>query len=290
LSSTSSSNPSVLLTTNPSAIYTLTVTDSSGAKSTATVYVGYYAYWYTNTGADQSYCGGTAASVNLGAGNPIASGLTYAWSPPAGLATPTSPSPIATPTVTTTYTMTATQSTCAPKVQTVTITVHSPPPVKAGPWIVINEGEKTTLHGSGAVIYLWIPSSTILYNGTATPDAEPTTTTTYTVEAKDQYGCVSSDTVTVFVNKENGVIIYNTFTPNGDGNNDVWYIGNISKFPANQLDIYNRYGKLIYSKKGYVNDWDGTNFGEKLPEATYYYILNLNDGSSPYKGSVSIIR
>ncbi len=289
LSSTSVSNPVATIGASPTMTYTLTVTDSAGTTSSSTVTVSYYSMWYAHAGSAQSFCGGVGLSATIGAGNPTA-GPTYSWSPATGLSSTTSPSPVATPTVTTTYTMTVDQGTCPPHQETVTVTIHQPPPVSAGHWTVIFIGEKTTLHGSGASVYSWSPSGSINYNGSANPDAEPLLTTTYTVQAKDSYGCVGQDTVTVFVIQDNSVIIYNTFTPNGDGNNDTWYIGNILSFPNCKLDIYNRYGKLVYTKVGYMNDWDGTNQGEKLPDATYYYKLDLGDGSNPYKGSVSIIR
>jgi len=218
-------NPTVTLSSG-TVQYTLTVTDSAGTTASSVVYVAYYQIYYADAGPNGAYCAGTSSSVTLGPGNP-ASGPTYSWSPAAGLSSTTSPSPVATPTVTTTYTMSVIENPCTPKSETVTITVHQPPPVNAGPWTVIDEGEKTTLHGSGATIYYWTPTNTITYNGTSNPDAQPTTTTTYTLQAKDQYGCTGNDTVTVFVNKNDAPIIYNTFSPNGDGNNDLWYIGNI---------------------------------------------------------------
>jgi gliding motility-associated-like protein len=286
LSSTVSSNPTVTIT---SAIwYTLKVTDSAGTTATAQVFINFLPSYFAHAGAPAAFCLGGYAQ--LGANNPSASGLTYSWTPSAGLSTTTGPSPVANPIVTTTYTMTATSSPCAPQVEYVTVTVHQFPPVHAGSWTVINEGDKATLHGSGAATYFWSPANSINYNGTPNPDAQPTVTTLYTVTAKDIYGCVNQDTVTVFVNKDDDVVIYNTFSPNGDGDNDFWYIGNITKYPTCKLDIYNRYGKLVYTKIGYVNDWDGTNFGDRLPEATYYYVLDLGTGAKALRGSVSIIR
>jgi gliding motility-associated-like protein len=288
LSATNVANPIVTLSAG-TAWYTLKVTDSSGTTATATVAVSYYPIHDAHAGTNGAYCAGTASSVTLGTNNP-ATGPTYSWSPAAGLSSTTSASPIATPTVTTTYTMSVTENPCPPKSETVTITVHQPPPINAGPYTTIYEGGKAILYGSGATIYYWTPTNTITYNGSPNPDAEPSTTTTYTLQARDQFGCTGNDTVTVFVIKNDAPVIYNTFSPNGDGNNDTWEIGNILKYPTAKLDIYNRYGKLVYSKIGYANDWDGTTFGEMLPEATYYYILNLGDGSPAYKGSVTIIR
>jgi gliding motility-associated-like protein len=75
-------------------------------------------------------------------------------------------------------------------------------------------------------------------------------------------------------------------TPNGDGANDVFDIKNIQYFPDNELFIFNRWGHLVYSMKGYNNTWDGsanaagkTGSG-KLPTGTYFYLLKLNDAEN----------
>jgi gliding motility-associated-like protein len=287
LSSTQAANPSATITAATN--YTLVVTDSAGTKATATVFVNFLPIEYAHAGANISFCLGKSGV--LGANNPApGNGLSYTWTPSTGLDNPSAASPVASPTVTTTYTVTVSESPCQTRSEQVTVVVHQPPPVKAGPWAVIHLGETVTLHGTGATVYSWSPANTITYNGTANPDAQPSQTTLYTVSAHDQYGCVNYDTMTVFVLYDVEVVLYNTFSPNGDGNNDVWYIGNIENFPDCKLDIYNRYGKLVYTKIGYANDWDGTNFGEKLPVATYYFVLDLKNGSKAYRGSITIIR
>jgi len=73
------------------------------------------------------------------------------------------------------------------------------------------------------------------------------------------------------------VIIPNGFTPNEDGLNDSFVIKNLELFMDNSLEIYNRYGNLVYQKDVYQNDWKGiSNNGNRLPSGTYYYILKLN--------------
>jgi gliding motility-associated-like protein len=93
------------------------------------------------------------------------------------------------------------------------------------------------------------------------------------------------------------VKIPNALTANGDGSNDVFYIYNIWLYPNNKLTIYNRWGTLVYETDGYINDWDGTRKGEKLPVATYYYVLDLGkdingnmNNKNKYSGSVTILR
>ena len=87
--------------------------------------------------------------------------------------------------------------------------------------------------------------------------------------------------------------IYNEFSPNDDGVNDVFYIDCLANFPNNKLEVYNRWGNIVYSKKGYDNTFKGLSNGravlykeEKLPVGTYYYVLDLGDGSDPRVGWV----
>ncbi|WP_040278955.1 T9SS C-terminal target domain-containing protein, partial [Psychroserpens damuponensis] len=91
--------------------------------------------------------------------------------------------------------------------------------------------------------------------------------------------------------------IYNEFSPNGDGVNDFFNIDCIETFPNNTVEIYNRWGNIVYEAKGYRNDFDGTSNGrsvlsqgEKLPVGTYYYVINLGDGSEPRVGWLYINR
>lgn len=86
------------------------------------------------------------------------------------------------------------------------------------------------------------------------------------------------------------IFVYNTFTPNGDGVNDTWIVKNIEQFVHSKVWIYNRVGNLVYHETNYQNDWDGTFNGQELPEATYYYIIDLGVGRDPIKGHVTIIR
>lgn len=82
------------------------------------------------------------------------------------------------------------------------------------------------------------------------------------------------------------------FSPNGDGRNDTWYIGDIGRYPESTLTVYNRWGATVYQTQAYQNDWDGRGRdGTELPLATYYYVVDLNRfGLKPVTGHVTIIR
>jgi len=74
------------------------------------------------------------------------------------------------------------------------------------------------------------------------------------------------------------VIIFNTFTPNGDGVNDTWDIPSLAAYTGCTVNIFNRYGLLVYNSVGYPKSWDGTFEGKPLPSGTYYYVIDLKNG------------
>ncbi|WP_417445228.1 gliding motility-associated C-terminal domain-containing protein [Joostella sp.] len=85
--------------------------------------------------------------------------------------------------------------------------------------------------------------------------------------------------------------IFNEFTPNGDGKNDYFTVRCIENYPGNTVNIFDRSGSKVYSAKDYQNNWDGTSEGRatiskgaKLPTGTYYYVIDLNNGSKAHVG------
>jgi gliding motility-associated-like protein len=86
-------------------------------------------------------------------------------------------------------------------------------------------------------------------------------------------GCSSTKTIDV---TKTLCYISNAITPNNDGFNDNF---NLSGFEVETMEVYNRWGKVVYRKDNYINEWYGQNMkGEKLPDSTYYYVLDLKNG------------
>jgi len=86
------------------------------------------------------------------------------------------------------------------------------------------------------------------------------------------------------------VSIPNAFTPNGDGINDIWNIVNLNTYAQSHVQIFNRYGMLVFNSVGYATPWDGTEKNTRVPDGTYYYLITLTPGDSPLSGSVTVIR
>ncbi len=84
--------------------------------------------------------------------------------------------------------------------------------------------------------------------------------------------------------------IPNAFTPNGDGNNDTWIIENLEMFPKHHVQVFNRWGQVMY--EGHYGDdpWEGTTLtGKKAPTGTYIYVIKLFKGAQVKSGSVTLV-
>lgn len=288
LSSTTIANPTSTPTANIN--YTLTVTDDTGAVASDIVIVFMNDISYATAGSDATLCENQTAVI--GSADNHFSGVSYSWSPGITLSDSTSGNPVASPGLSTiTYTLTATTAACAPQLDYVTVKVIPTPKIDAGYDTTIKEGAVAILHATGAFAYAWGNTPDIKYTYSASCDVEPKVTTTYYLYGTDEtHQCPAYDEVTVYVEPSDDLVIYNTFTPNNDGNNDTWYIGNILKYPDNILEVYNRYGKLVYRNAGYQNNWDGRVSGEELPSGTYFYDLDLGNGLGKRHGTVTIIK
>lgn len=87
-----------------------------------------------------------------------------------------------------------------------------------------------------------------------------------------------------------GIVASNILSPDGDGINDVWVIENIDQYSNNELQIFDRNGRTLYSEKNYNNTWDGMVNGRLLAEDTYYYILNYDSGAKRLTGFITLVK
>jgi len=278
-------NPHVAIF-NSSVKFYLMVIDNAGDTATDSVTIYIDSIFYASAGGRQNLCGGR--SVKLGGPFNLPS-FKYEWLPGDSLSCTTCPNPVAEPISETTYTMIITDpwNGCS-DTSDVTITPYGPKITTVSP-VYITQGQNINLQASGGLTYQWFPLSSMFNSNTATPEVEPEQTFTYYVEGFDGNGCAGFDSVVVLMKSDSDLVFYNTFTPNGDGINDTWYIGNIFHYPNNDLSIYNRYGKIVYFSHQYQNQWDGKSMDAILPAATYYYVLNTGTGRT-YHGAVTIIR
>lgn len=163
----------------------------------------------------------------------------------------------------------------------------------AGPDLSISQGESVILQGSSDVANVtWSPSLNMSDPTVVNPVVNPSQTTTYFLTG-DNGICTITDEVTVIVTSS--LEIPNTFSPNGDGTNDTWEILGIESYPNCNVQVYTRWGQLVFQSTGYSvsKRWNGTSIsGRELAPSAYYYVIDLrsDDFPDPIKGTVSIVK
>ncbi|MFT3908742.1 MAG: gliding motility-associated C-terminal domain-containing protein [Ferruginibacter sp.] len=108
-------------------------------------------------------------------------------------------------------------------------------------------------------------------------------------------GCDSVITTTLKLKQKiiECITLKNAFTPNGDGVNDYWILYRYNCFKRLEVNVYNRYGSIVYHSDNYKNDWNGKFKNQELPDGTYYYIIKVIsfDGKEHlFKDNVTILR
>lgn len=158
---------------------------------------------------------------------------------------------------------------------------------------VIGTGESISLMavptGGDFATYSWSPVATLSSPNQASTTASPLDSVTYTVEAETLEGCIVIKKIKVLVEVGTDVFGDKAFSPNGDGQNDTWELLRKELYVDCTLTIYDKNGSKVYEKKGYDNDWDGTNNGKKLNPGVYYYVMNCPD-KKPSTGSILLVK
>ncbi|MBC7828164.1 MAG: PKD domain-containing protein [Chitinophagaceae bacterium] len=176
------------------------------------------------------------------------------------------------------------------------------PVITMGPDPVIPVGTGIDLpvtYSNNIRLYSWSPSNNLTCIDCAVPYANPKFTTRYKVSVTDSNGCRANSDVTVRVvcNNKN-YFVPNTFTPNGDGVNDVFYPRGSSIDRIQSMRVFNRWGQIVFEKKNFMvnsisEGWNGVHQGRPSSSDTYVYIIEYlceNGEIVPIKGNVTLLR
>ncbi len=224
---------------------------------------------------------------------------TYRWTPTDSLRTDTLIQTWAYPTKTTNYKLTvattlADYGCVFTAYDSVKLIVQPIVRAFAGNDTIAVKGAPHKLLGSGGVNYTWSSPTALLINPFSQyPTTILTNEANFYVEVKDAIGCVGYDTV--FVKVYNGPTYYvpNTFTPNGDGLNDIFRAIPVGMANTTYFRIFNRSGLLVFETNQYLKGWDGTYNGKPQPNGVYVWMVggtNKDNKKIELKGTVNIIR
>lgn len=225
----------------------------------------------------------------------------YLWSPSETLNDATIAEPLASPHSTTNYLVIAKEGSCIPDSNIVSVVVYPKPTIDAGADVTMIAGSSVILvvTATNTERFKWAPAESLTCDDCSNPTAAPLSTTAYTVIGYTRQGCRDSDIVVVRVLcDQSQLFIPNTFTPNGDGQNDNFYPHGEGLKNIRSFRVYNRWGEVVYEQTNMsLNDksvgWDGTYKGTLLNPDTYVYVLEGTcDSGEPinWKGDITLIR
>ncbi len=195
----------------------------------------------------------------------------------------------------------ATNSSGCADTTTQTITVHPLPTVTLPGQMTVQSGFPVTIpatYSPNTINWQWSPAAGLSCTNCPSPDAGPKFNTNYTVLFTDANGCRNTGTVEVVVIcKDANLFIPNTFSPNGDGSNDIFYPRGKGLFSVKVLRIFNRWGEVVFERQNFQpNDplagWNGTYKGKKPQADVYVYQAEVfcdNGDTIKLNGNISLI-
>jgi gliding motility-associated-like protein len=270
-------------------VYNLIITDGCGNASALNITVNGSSIPHVWSSTPYStYCPFDAVDITATHVSGGAAPFTYAWSTGS-----TNDSISVNPGDTTVYTLTITDVCNQVTILPVEVDVRPSTQISvniSSDTLCIQDGlitiVPTVTNSNGGTIYTWYHNLTVVSSADqfATTDL---TTQTYVITVVDVCGSSDSDTSTIVV-QPCDITIPNIMTPNGDGYNEYWVITNIEKHPNTAVQVYNRWGQLMYENGAYQNNWDGGD----VSDGVYFYLVTLTDGSTPanFHGTVQIAR
>jgi gliding motility-associated-like protein len=194
-----------------------------------------------------------------------------------------------------TYTVTADEIVGCGSSASITVNFQAGPTVDAGQGGLADCENGLLLQGTtNADSYFWEPTRGLSDPVSLSPVASPVVPTNYTLHAITD-DCESTSTITVIPECGN-LKVPNVFTPNNDGINDVFRPEG-KGIADYSLQVFNRWGILVFESTQYNNGWNGKVSNEPAPEGTYYFLLIAKDasgqsivGAEVMEGEVTLIR
>lgn len=246
-------------------------------------------------GPDLYVCYNDHHTIITGSASNLSGAVTYAWTPVDSLGTPNNYETTAYPDTTQQYVLTVSDLYgCNFNVtDTMTIFVQPPVPAFAGNDTIAVLGQPHQLMGSGGVQYDWTPATPLNFASIANPMATLFNDQRFIVKVTDIGGCIGYDTVYVQVYSGPTYKIPNSFTPNGDGLNDIFRAIPVGIAYTEWFRIFNRYGELVFSSNQWMKGWDGNAMGKPAAPGAYVWMVKGVDKNGKIvemKGTVLLIR
>lgn len=267
-------------------------TTSIGCADTDNVFITVVNTDFLNPIPGASICPGFTASIAAGGTNVVS----YLWQPGHGVSDSTAASVVLSPEATTTYTLYGSDVNGCKDTLYSTVYVAQAAVLFLGNDTTIYPGESMQFDPqTNCTQFTYAPPAGLSATNIANPIAQPSVSTQYVVNATNDFGCVTSDTIVINVSAQSLINTPNAFAPTGnkDAANGTFKADKRGIATLNSFKIYNRWGNLVFETTDINEGWDGTYNGMDQPMGTYIYIIDAktSDGKKFSKTSnVTLIR
>ncbi|MES2680193.1 MAG: gliding motility-associated C-terminal domain-containing protein [Bacteroidota bacterium] len=285
----SNSGSVVAFTPTASIIFTVTGSNNQGTlscSSQTTMSVGLLEYPNAFVSENTSICEGGNTILQAGGGN------NFSWQPAAGISDPNHYAVLVSPVVSTLYSVTVSNGNGCGRVVSVMVKVHPKPLIDAGKDTIFNLKEPMLIEAVSNANITWIGGEDILCKDCPSTQVFPIRKTCYLAQATSEFGCIARDEVCIDVGVEYALYVPNTFSPNNDGTNDVFFVNGFGIYDIN-LVIYDRWGEKLFVSNDRNTGWDGKYNGEVCDMGVYVYSIEYSSAKGKRElktGHVTIIK
>lgn len=281
--------------------FTVTVVDANLCENTASMSVDFYPDVSPFPNGIPFICPEDTTTLNASNGE-----FGYQWEPNYGIVSGANQSEvIVTPDETTEYTVSIVDQYTCPQSATFLLSVFP----KAEAFIEVDnqslsglpvfnrrtviKGETVKVFGMGGDKYEWFPPNFFNNSFNQNPLFSPDTNMVISLAIIDENGCVDTTEYDISVIRKSFLYVPTAFTPNGDGENDVFKLVSRNNFELKSFSIFNRWGQKVWETNNLEEAWDGTFKGEPLKTAVFMYQVIGKGNIDPEivkQGSVTLIR
>ncbi|MBS1772272.1 MAG: gliding motility-associated C-terminal domain-containing protein [Bacteroidetes bacterium] len=264
-------NPNIanpIFKANQTNTLTLTASTTAGCKGSDDVFLKVLPAKFLNELRDTAICPGEELPIHL-TGVGVKS---MRWYPDYRISDPTSYNPTVTPAATTTYYAVGVDTNSCNDTSAIKVVVHPKPLVDIPDSVRIYPGESYHIEPGGNCTYFnWFPPIGLNKATISNPVAKPDVNTLYTVTARTEQGCTTTNKINIFVSIESILDVPNAFAPGSE--NGTFKVMRKGDATLKNFAIYNRWGQKVFETNDINKGWDGKYKDEAQPMGVYVYTV-----------------
>jgi len=264
-------------------------TTSAGCTASDTAVINVVPANFLHVSQDTGICPGDTAHLRA-SGDSLVS---FMWGPNTYISNALSLTPDVWPIASQYYTIYATNTKHCNDTASIHVVVHPAAMVSLPDSVLLYPGDSYQMNPLTNCLYFqWFPPHGLSATDIANPAAKPDVSTRYTLQARTEAGCLTSDTINVFLSDDSYINVPNAFTP-GTGPNAVLKVVHLGNATLKRFAIYNRWGIKVFETSDVNSGWDGTYNNEPQSMGVYVYTLEAYTAKGKRinkQGNITLLR